>query len=58
MDNDLALLLPHVNLYQYGQALIQHSGGALTAYDLIERKDGQPMQTIENQPGQGGMELK
>lgn len=58
MDNDLALLLPHVNLYQYGQALIQHSGGALTAYGLIERKDGQPMQTIENQPGQGGMELK
>ena len=58
MDNDLALLLPHVNLYQYGQDLIQNYGGVLTGYGLIERKNGQPVQTIENQPRQGGMEMK
>ena len=57
-DDDAATLLPHLNLYQYGQALIEKCGGVLTPYGLIERKDGQPVQAVENQPGQGGMEMK
>ena len=57
-NEDAATLTPHLNLYQYGQALIQRCGGTLTAYGLIERHDGQPVQTMETQPRQGGMEMK
>ena len=49
-NEDAATLTPHLNLYQYGQALIQRCGGTLTAYGLIERHDGQPVQTMETQP--------
>lgn len=55
---DAATLAPHLNLYQYGQALIKRCGGSLTAYGLIERKDHQPVQAMENKPCQGGMEMK
>jgi hypothetical protein len=57
-DEDAATLTPHLNLYRYGQALIDRCGGILTDYGLIERTDGQPVQSIENQPKQGGMEMK
>lgn len=53
--NDLAQIIPHLNLYQYGQTLIQHCGGMLTDYGLIRRNDGQLIQAIEQQPG--GMEM-
>ena len=56
-DEDAATLIPHLNLYQYGQALIERCGGTLTAYGLIEREDHQPIQAIENMPSQGGMEM-
>ena len=55
---DAEILIPHLNLYQYGQALIDRSGGVLTAYGLIEREDSQPVQAVENEPVQGGMEMK
>jgi len=54
---DAAQIAPHLNLYQYGQSLIQRCGGLLTDYGLIERKDGQPVQAMEQQPQQGGMEM-
>lgn len=38
-------LLPYVNLQRYGESLIQKSGCALTGYGLIERTDGQPIQS-------------
>lgn len=57
-EPDAATLAPHLNLYQYGQALIEKCGGVLTPYGLIERADGQPVQAIEAQPRQGGMEMK
>ena len=56
-DEDAATLIPHLNLYQYGQALIERCGGSLTAYGLIEREDHQPIRAIENKPSQGGMEM-
>ncbi len=53
-DPEAETLLPHVNLQSYGEALIEQCGGRLTGYGLIERTDGQPIQT----PGQkGGMTL-
>ena len=57
-DEDAAFLTPHLNLYRYGQALIERCGGSLTAYGLIEREDHQPVQAIENKPCQGGMEMR
>ena len=56
-SDDLAQIIPHLNLYQYGQTLIQHCGGMLTDYGLIRRNDGQPIQAIEQQPQQGRMEM-
>jgi len=56
-EQDRELLAPHLNLYQYGQSLIQQCGSILTDYGLIERKDGQPVQAMNNQPRQGGMEM-
>ena len=56
-SDEAARITPHLNLYQYGQELIQRYGGALTGYGLIERKDGQPIQAMEIQPRQGGMEM-
>jgi len=57
-EQDAALITPHLNLYEYGQSLIQHRKGLLTDYGLIERKDGQPVRAMENQSQQiGGMSL-
>ena len=38
-------LLPHVNLFTYGNEVIQHDNAALTSYGLLHRTDYQPMQT-------------
>lgn len=52
-DPEAEMLLPHVDLQNYGEALIKQCGGKLTGYGLIERTDGQPIQA----PRQGGMTL-
>lgn len=55
---EVEMIAPHLNLYQYGQALVQKRNGSLTPYGLLERRDGQPIQAMEDQPQWGGMELK
>lgn len=39
------LLLPHVNLFAYGNEIIKDDNAALTSYGLLHREDYQPMQT-------------
>ena len=39
------LLLPHVNLFTYGNEIIKDDNAALTFYGLMHREDYQPMQT-------------
>ena len=56
-DGEREQITPYLNLYKYGQELIQDGGGVLTDYGLLERKDGQPIQAMEQQPQQGGMEM-
>lgn len=56
-EREAAMIAPHLNLYQYGEALIKDCGGALTSYGLIERADGYPIQALDEQPRQGGMEM-
>ena len=40
------LLCRYLNLYGYGEALIQQYGGELTDYGLLTRADGQPVQNL------------
>ena len=39
------LLLPHVNLFAYGNEIIKDDNATLTSYGLLHREDYQPMQT-------------
>ena len=42
-DHAVDLLLPHVNLFSYGNAVIQEDHAALTPYGLLHRADYQLM---------------
>lgn len=56
-EDNAQMLLPYLNLNEYGEALIQKSGGVLTSYGLIERADGQPVQSPRQEQTGGGMTL-
>lgn len=56
-QREIAALLPHVDLEQYGQALIQAGGGMLTGYGLIERVGHEPIRSMGQEPTRGGMEM-
>lgn len=49
----MSTLLPHINLYTYGKALIAEQGCILTEYGLISREDGQSLKPAE----QSGMRM-
>lgn len=53
-EEDLAALLPNVNLYCYGQELIEQSGGKLTGYGYVQPSIG-PVQDME--PQKNGLEM-
>lgn len=61
LPNEAARLLrPHLNLHTYGQALLASRNSIQTEYGLLERRDGQPIQSIGQQkqePRMGEMEL-
>ena len=57
---DIKLIRPHINLHTYGQALLASRNSIQTEYGLLERRDGQPIQSIGQQkqePRMGEMEL-
>lgn len=47
----------HVFLAMFGRDLLKESNGMLTPYGAISRKDGQPIQTMNDRPEQGEMEM-
>ena len=51
-------LLPHVNLYAYGEALLQNENFALTDYGLVVRLNGEPIQSPKEPSCWCGMEMK
>lgn len=56
IEQEADLLIPHVNLHQYGKALLENHNWTLTDYGMISRQDGQPIQRFEEQnQGMGGM---
>lgn len=54
-DRSAEILLPHLDLLNYGRDLIKLHNSEITPYGLVERVDGQPLQI--NEPRQGGMEM-
>ena len=49
----MSTLLPHINLYAYGRALMEGQECTLTEYGLISREDGESLKPAE----QSGMEM-
>lgn len=45
-------LISRVDMERYGEALMEESGGELTSYGLLTRKDGQPVADFKEQTGQ------
>lgn len=56
-ESSMELILPHLNLFNYGTDLVRRHNGEITPYGLVERQDGQPVQEMER-PSQGGMEMR
>ena len=59
-EEDLALLLPHLDCESYTKAVIQQSGAELTPYGVLYRSDGQPVirqEQKQTQPERSGMEM-
>ena len=59
-NTEAELLLPHVNLTEYGRSLLKHYKSELTPYGLVARRDVAPLQQMETQEqnagiGMGGM---
>ena len=55
-EKDAALIIQHVNLFNFGKALLEQHNTAVTPYGRLERRDGQPIQAMEQAPGMDGME--
>ena len=55
---DSELVMAHVDLYRYGEALMKKQHSRITGYGLLERKDGQPIQSQQAAPRMGGMEMR
>ena len=57
-DRTVELLKPCVDLYRFGDALIQKYDSDLTEYGLVERRDGQPVQKMGQEPQPGRQEIQ
>ena len=54
-EDELTVLLPSVNLYRYGQAVMEQGGGKLTGYGYVQPSIG-PSQNMEQ--GQESDEMR
>ena len=55
-EKDAEMIMRHLNLYAYGKDLLEQENAAITPYGRLQRRDGQPIQAMEQEPGMGGME--
>lgn len=53
----LKILQKHVNLYNYGNAVMEEHHSKLTPYGLVERKDGEMQMFFDEKPTEGGMQM-
>ena len=56
-DEDAETLMPYIDLQGYGRALLERDHAVITGYGLVEQKDREQTQDMEQQPGPGGMEM-
>lgn len=56
-DYDRSILRPCVNLHKYGELLIEEQNISMTPYGSIERKDGEPIKSMRQEPQMGGMSM-
>ena len=54
-DKDAETLMPYIDLLSYGRALLERDHATITGYGLVERENRE--QAMEQQPGQGGMDM-
>lgn len=57
-EQSLATLQKHVNLFNYGMDIIQETNAMMTPYGLVQRRDGEMLQSIDETPSQGGMQMQ
>lgn len=58
MDSEaLKILQKHINLYAYGNDVLELNHSRLTPYGLVERKDGEIQMFFDEKPSQGGMQM-
>ena len=51
------VIIPYLDLKGYGAALVKALNAELTDYGLVERKDRQPVQALQERPRQTGVEM-
>lgn len=56
-EQSLATLKKHVNLFNYGMELIQKTNAMMTPYGLVQRRDGEMLLSLDDDPSQEGMQM-
>ncbi len=54
-EQSLPLLKKHVDLLYYGRDIIAEANAMMTSYGLVQRRDGELLQSIDETPSQGGI---
>lgn len=57
-EQSLSLLKKHVDLFYYGRDIIADANAMMTPYGLVQRRDGELLQSIDEIPSQGGMQMQ
>ena len=57
-EQSLATLQKHVNLFNYGMDVIQETNAMMTPYGLVQRRDGEMLLSLDENPSQGGMQMQ
>ena len=57
-EDEVERLVSYLDLRRYGGEVVEQRGGVLTPYGLLEREDGQPIHSMNEQSEPGGMEMK
>jgi hypothetical protein len=53
-ERSLAILKKHVNLFNYGRDLMDEYHAAMTPYGLVQRRDGEMLQSLDESPSHEG----
>lgn len=54
-SQDAEMLLPYIDLTSYGRALLERDQAVITGYGLVEQKNREQTQDMEQQPAPGGL---